>query len=569
MWYFLVAVVVIVLVTLIVVMFQTNANRKRIRILETRQLELANHPQDDKMTKIETLDLSGESLKNYQKWSGAYHKLTTDEFNKIDQSLQAATDNNTFAHFLKSKQVITEIENDLSNAEKQMADISAAFDTILTRAKANQSRNMALVKQYEQLRKQLLTQSFAFGPAIDKLEAALAAIGKSFDLADTAKAKGDYLEEQSALDQVEKQIEALDANLIETRPLFAQIMNEFTPQLDEQQKGFNVLHKQSFRFAGIDIPGEIAKLRKYQEGTLLAIKNLELKTAKTRNGEQKQTIDHLYDVMQTEIDSQTFVNEQQDKLTRFFAHAQRQNQNLRRELDHLDKSYVLNDHEVADAEKLGKQLSELQNQFDADVQGMVEKKVIYSELAAHFKHYQTALQTIEKSQVNIHEKVSGLYEGEKVADNSAKQFEVTLRNIKRRVSQFNLPGLPKKYLDFFFVVSDEVNQLKSDLNQVKIDLDQITKQLILIQDDLDKLKQQSEDLIDSATLGQAMLQYANKLKADRPEVQTAIDSATDLFEHYDYPTALDRIATVVEQIEPGTYKKIEDSYYANKDDALG
>lgn len=569
MLYLLVAIAIIALAAYIFVFYQTGSNRKKIKILEARQLELANHPQDEKIQKIDALGLSGESLSSYQKWATRYRTLTTESFEKINEALTQAQDHNTLTHFSTSKKNIRQVEDALGDAEKQMADISEAFDKTLEKAKQNSVRVADLKKRHRDLRKQLLTQSFAFGTALQALENQLTEVENGFDNAEKLNHSSDYLEEQNALNVVDKQIDTLEANIIATRPLYAQVVNDFTSQLDEQQQGFDVLRKQHFLFPAFDVPGEIAKLRHYQMSTLQILAQLEIETVKTRNKQESQMIDRIYEVMQTEIDSQTFVKEEQSKLNQFFAHAQRQSQNLLNELDHLDQSYVFNNNEIKTARALRQNLSELQHAFDQDVQNVADKNAIYSVVEAGFKKYRTDLKRIETTQVDIHEKVADLHQGEVLAQNSLKEFENTVRNVKRRVSQFNLPGLSKKYLDFYYVVVDEINQLKQNLNHVKIDLDKITEQLMLTQKDIDDLQQKTEDLIDAASLGQQMLQYANKYRSENTQVANAVNDATHLFNiEYDYPAALDKVATVVEQIEPGAYKKIEDSYYQSKKNSL-
>ena len=71
------------------------------------------------------------------------------------------------------------------------------------------------------------------------------------------------------------------------------------------------------------------------------------------------------------------------------------------------------------------------------------------------------------------------------------------------------------------MVTDEIKRLDHDLSQIKINLDEIAKQMVLIQDDLDKLKVKTNNLIDSALITEQLLQYANRYRIDFPEIQTA------------------------------------------------
>ncbi|HBF75348.1 MAG TPA: septation ring formation regulator EzrA, partial [Lactobacillus sp.] len=126
-------------------------------------------------------------------------------------------------------------------------------------------------------------------------------------------------------------------------------------------------------------------------------------------------------------------------------------------------------------------------------------------------------------------------------------------------------GVAKSYLDYYQVVSDEIDKLTDDMNQVQINMEDITKQLIMIQSDLDILTEKTNDLIDSAQLAEQLIQYANRYRMTHEEVATASQEAQRLFdEDYDYPKSLETIATVLDEVEPGSYKRLEDRYYKTK-----
>lgn len=44
-------------------------------------------------------------------------------------------------------------------------------------------------------------------------------------------------------------------------------------------------------------------------------------------------------------------------------------------------------------------------------------------------------------------------------------------------------------MDYFFLVSDEIGKLADAISQVKIDMEDITKQLLIVQDDLETLQE--------------------------------------------------------------------------------
>ena len=115
-------------------------------------------------------------------------------------------------------------------------------------------------------------------------------------------------------------------------------------------------------------------------------------------------------------------------------------------------------------------------------------------------------------------------------------------------------------MDYFFGVSDEIKKLADELNEYKINMENVTKQLIMVEADLEKLQDKTNDLRDSAELTERLQQYANRF-AGNEKVAAAAKKSQQLFDQYNYAGSLETIATALEEVEPGSYKRLEDSYY--------
>ena len=168
---------------------------------------------------------------------------------------------------------------------------------------------------------------------------------------------------------------------------------------------------------------------------------------------------------------------------------------------------------------------------------------------------------IEEQQKQINDSVADLQSDEARAKKTLQRFSVEIRTIKRRVESLNLPGIPQDYMDYFFLVSDEIGKLADAISQVKIDMEDITKQLLIVQDDLETLQEKTDDLRDSAELTERLIQYANRLSIDHEEINDAIVKAQNEFNRYNYPGSLEILEKAVEKVEPGSYKRMEQRYY--------
>ena len=105
-----------------------------------------------------------------------------------------------------------------------------------------------------------------------------------------------------------------------------------------------------------------------------------------------------------------------------------------------------------------------------------------------------------------------------------------------------------------------IKKLADELNEYKINMDEITKQLIIVESDLDTLNDKTDILRDSAELTERFQQYANRF-SDNEKIAAAAKKSQELFKQFNYTASLEAIATVLEEIEPGSYKRIEDTYY--------
>ena len=75
------------------------------------------------------------------------------------------------------------------------------------------------------------------------------------------------------------------------------------------------------------------------------------------------------------------------------------------------------------------------------------------------------------------------------------------------------------------------------------------------------MHEKTDSIRDSATLTERVIQYAQRLSMQHPELDDAINRSQQLFSEFEYSRALETIGAAVEDIEPGVFKQIEDSYY--------
>lgn len=565
----LIGIIILALVLYVGVIFYQRRNSKQIDALQDQEQKLTKLPFKKTMSAARQQGLAGQSQEEYAKWQERLQEIQKNGFAELERKLLLAETTNNRYRFFAAAKTIKELKQQLTTVQQALDEIMAGFGQIQADATANQTKAKELRELYQKLRKQLLTKSFSYGAAADGLEEKLSYLETSFDKYNRFTKSGDHVEGKAILGQLDKDITELNDLMKRIPPRFKELNNEFPEQLEELRQGYRRLADEAYQFYDIDIPAELTDLDQHINTTRKSLKKLDLTAIEATDQDIARRIDHLYDVMEAEIKAHEEVESRHDELQAFINHAQKQNRELQDELDHLNQSYSLNNNEISQAQELKHQLDEIRTTFENDMQEVAGQTAVYSMVAENYSTAFAALTEIEKKQKAINDSVQGLRRGEEEAQRSLQSFEFEIRNVKRQVEKLNLPGLSRHYLDFFFIVADEITKLDQELNQVKIDLDVITKELITTQEDLNKLKEETNALIDSALLTEQLLQYANRYRHSHADVAQASDEALRLFNsEYDYKQAAETIATVLEQVEPGSYKKVEESFYKTKDQEL-
>lgn len=515
-----------------------------------------------------SLSLTGESLTQFQRLQADYKEVNDHRFKEIDELADDIRHDVRGVNFIKVRQEVSQLKERVAATEKI---VNHTRDALSELQKIDQQHRQAvskLEKKYQNLRKKLLSENFKFGASIDQLEEQLSSLEDEFDRFSTLTSAGDHAKAQDVLVELEANTNELEKTIKIIPDLYQDLDVHYPEQLQELQAGYTQLNNQGYQFSDADIATEIANVDKQRTETLDKLGQLQVDAVKKANDNIQRQIDHLYAVMQKEIDARPVVKQLMTEISKFITHAQNQNHELLIELDRLSQNYSLDHGELETARGLSEQIKQIEKSYQNDLNAVHKHVAVDSQVLEQEQNAQNTLTQIEKQQTQINDDVSGLQDDERRAKKTLLRFASEIHVIKRQVESLNLPGLPKTYLDYFFVVSDEIKKLDTDINRIKINMEEITKQLLIVQSDLETLQEKTNDLKDSARLAERLLQYANRFREQHSEVDAAVKKAQSLFnDSYDYAASLETIATVLDKVEPGSYKKLEDGYYKQSENS--
>lgn len=561
---------VVVLVTIVLVavaiyasvLFFQRSFEERITKAKSSIEEILDSPLEKELEEVKKMTLSGDSLSEFEAVEHSYYALVNQQLPEISEYLNKLQAELEQYRFWKINGELKQNEAQVAKAQQQYEQLKLELAEIKQTAEIHKKAIGELKEEYQKIRKTLLAKNFSYGPSIDELEKELATLEKDFDEYSKVTEEGDYAKSSELLEKLKQQTRLLKIALKKLPPIYRNLKNIFPEQLQELKAGYSKLQAEKYGFKK-DLAKHLEAIEQKCKENEANLKQADVPKAEALDQQIADMIDEAYEIMENEYNAKLKVTRQEKHLADFIEHAKHQEKELLIELDRLSQNYTLNHNEMEEAHALNEQLKKIDKNFTVYMQAKPKDVIVYSEVLEQQTADLEALKKIELKQKEIGESVADLFEEEKEAQAAVQGFDNDIHRLKREIEILNLPGLPSDYIEYFFKVGREIESLDQDLNKIQIDMEQIACDLINTQSDLDVLAQKTQEIIDSSTLTEAMLQYSNRYRTRYPGVASAYAHAVELFnKNYDYMGALDVISEALETVEPGCYKRIENDYKA-------
>ncbi|MGX4760247.1 septation ring formation regulator EzrA, partial [Limosilactobacillus fermentum] len=533
----------------------------RARLVALEEARLARRLDDASLA-----DLMGESLKVFTALQDDYLKKVAPAVDDANEQLEEVSKNLNGLNVFTVTGQLNQVRELVEEAERQQKRVVDRLQKADQKEEEQKKATATMGEQLGDFQKKLDDTAYQYGDAIRPLRSQLADLQEQFTRFNEIAAKGDHEAAAEILTDL-KEKEAHFTKLVEEIPeLYKPLFTTFPDQISELREGYRKLVANHYRFPVNNLDDQIEGLEAQRQTALDHIAALSLAPVRVANKSLEEKIDHLYDVMQNEMDARPQVEKLVGVVGDHLDHARQQNRELMAELDRLSESYTLNHDEVAHTRELEEQLKQIQKEYEKDQVAVNAQAAVASQVLERFMEDEKVLTAIETQQKEINDGVAYLSEDEQRARKALQRFVTTVRATKRHVETLNLPGLPQDYLDFFFLVSDEISHLAKDMNQQRIDMEAITKELLKVQSDVSELIDRTNKVRDSAELTARLMQYGLRFVDDNQEIDAAITEAQKLYDRYEYEQSLETIGAALEKAEPGSFKRLEDNYYDELDE---
>ncbi|CZQ85816.1 septation ring formation regulator EzrA [Trichococcus collinsii] len=563
--YWLVAIILLVLIGYGAIMYLTRQQANRIKEIDEKKQKAMAIPVADNLFTLKNMNLTGQTKRTYESWQATWQTITRFQYPEIEAALVSAEQYIQRMNFIKAKQAISQADQLIDETKNSVEKVNKALEKLLESAQENRKELEEIQERYNKIRKQLLAHSFTFGPAIETLEKNLNYMELDFTKFNSLTNEGDHMEAKEILSRIEQDLLVMEEVVEKIPQLNEKIKTEYEEQVNDLKDGYQRLLDEKYIFEGVDVSVEIAAVEKEIQEAKDSIALADINEAGKKMDKVERDIEAVYAIMEKEMEAKEFVGRHTANLQKKMDHVLQSNRYVLLEIDRVSQNYFLNKNELGRAQEFEEQLLKENEALRYYDKMMKEHEISYSVVREYYEKISQRLSEIDKEQSELVSNLSDLRNREKEIKDSIDLYELDMRNMKRTIEKYHLPGLPKIYLDLFFSVTDRIEDLASKLNRVKIDMDEIDAISKMCEEDIEMLDNQTQTIVDNAMLTEYMIQYANRFRHSHVEIENAINKALVLFHReYDYAGALEAIKIPLNRIEAGAARKVEESYQEEK-----
>ena len=567
--YFLLIIVVLGAIGYGVAHYLSQKQSKVIEELGVKKQKLMTVPIADILFTLKNLNLTGQTKRTYETWQATWQTITRFRFPEIEAALVSAEQYTQRLNFVKGAQISNQASQLIEETKAEVDKIYTALQKLLDSEKKNREELEVLQERYASMRKDLLAHSFSFGEALESLEKRLSYLELDFTKFNTLTNEGDHLEAKEVLGRIETEMQDFEQIVEEVPKYLKEIEEEYEDQVADLKEGYQKMVEEHYQFPKISIPAEIQKIEEIIAVAREHIKATELEEARQQLDKVAREIDQLYLVMETEYEAKAFVKRNRAQVERKLNQVLQSNRYVNIEVDRVSQNFVLANNEFNRVQDFAKQLEKEQEAVAYYSKALQNQQVPYSIVKEHYEIVLNTLKEIDENQLALVNTLNDLSQQEKSIRDGLDVFELDLRNMKRTIEKYHLPGLPKEYLELFFATSSRIEQLSQLMNRVKLDMTEIAGLNQTIEDDVEKLDIMTEEIVDNAQLTEYMIQQANRYRLEHPEMDTAIQQSLEQFNHfYRYAESLEIIEKALNQVDPGSAQRVRANYESEKNNNL-
>lgn len=543
----------------LIIFISQRLTARKVAKLKQEKNELMEIPMRDRIVEGRQLSLTGQSLQQFEILERKYEQLEKRGFDDIEEQANQVLYDSQGINFVKAAQSLKRLQQQVRDAKTTIDIVNQGLDDLKQLDTAHKQAVKDLESEYQNLRKVLLSESFQFGPAIDKLEDVLSSLEDDFAEFARLTERGDHAAAADIYESLGMETTQLEQRIDQIPDLFETLDTTIHEQLIELNATYNRLNDDGFKFDR-DIAAELDGVEQERQEGLRALADLTLKKVSEQIDVLREKIENLYATLETEMHASQTVAQNSQELTEGLRQNKLLNHDLNIELDRLTQDYIFTKDEDGQVRSWHLQLANVERELNELHDALEQHAVVFSHAIEPQDEMREELVRIETEQQDLWQEFSELPVRHQHLKSRLIYLKNKMRKIQRRVERQGLSGLSAKYQSDFYTVSDELGRSEQQLDAARVNVDDVERQLAIVNTDLDSLNEDTEHMLEAAAVTERLVRKAQNYP-DNPQIVEATQQARYYYENeFDYNQAMTILGDALDAVEPGIKERTMQTY---------
>ncbi|WP_010651198.1 septation ring formation regulator EzrA [Oceanobacillus massiliensis] len=556
---FVIGIVLAVIVIIIIALILRKRIYDQVDNLENWKMDIMGRNVAAQLSKIKTLNLSGETQEKFEAWKGRWEHIITHELPNIEEHLFDAEEAADRFRFNKAKSVLNTAESTLQTIENNIESILLELEELLETEETSRKEAEEIGPAIKVLRKLLSQSRYQYGKAESYFDSRLddmeERVTRYFELVQS----GDYLEASVLVKNIKAEIAVLEEKLNDFPAVYKKCKHDTPAQLDSLLSGIKEMTEEGYRIKHLGLSKEIHTYQERLSELLLQLENGDMTDAEQTISEIEERIKEMYDMLESEAHAKNYLDAHIPMYEQSLAELGETFDATKLEVEEIKKAYYVENNDMERFLSVGKTISVLREQLNELEVDMKEDGKTHSELRELVEDGFQKIEELQAKHEEFKKSIQNLRKDEMEAREKIAEMRNQLSYLNRRLKKSNIPGVPNFIWSSFETAFEKNEQVIKTLEKYPLDMMNVQKALTDAKMSLDQTAEQVEIMLDQAYLTEQVIQYANRYRSQDPVLAAKLQEAERLFRAYEYELSLENAAKAIEEVEPGALKRIEEN----------
>ncbi len=555
--YIIVLVVVLLLIAVGILFYRRNQKRVALEQVEVRKEEVKALPFQDELVKVKQLTVKGEANMRFEKWKRDWQTILNEEIKAVELMLNDADEALDKFKFAQSQEKVSESHQILDQIDKKYHQLAGDITSYVNGAKSDQIKYEECRTIYREAKRDVLANRHQYGEAAKPLEDNIELFAPRIEEYVQYANEGNYDTAHHHISELHEQMTCLKEDMDEIPLLIRDVQKELPGQFQDVRYGCRDLKVEGYNLDHIKVDSNLQTLKGKLNLVEPLIARLQLDEAEEIIAEINTSLDDMLELVEIEVKAKNNVEKSREIITDELFYAKDMNYTLRTEIEYVKENYHINEEDIQKVRQYDNEIQSLIGIYDEILNEMAKSAVRYSEVEDNLEYIKDHVAVVNEDQEKIQHHLTALREYEREAQQHTLKIQSRKEEVFRRLLASNLSSVPERFIIMKNEIDVETRDVHSLFNKRPMNVEYVRDKVNKVLVTMNTFEQEAVDVLEHARYAEALIQYGNRYRKDRSDINKDLNEAERLFSNNRYKRAVEIAEAAIERVEPGAADRIE------------